>query len=173
MRNLFLLFSLAVLTVSCNSNKSSQPQGQVVSKIELYKLCQDKANKDKRVAVEGYPALTGDIRSGNGNKVVLSIYTEPDGQGSAIYAVPMEVGKGSNKFHVPDEFTIQDIVVYDNDGKEHQYNEKLRFSFSMDLQTNLQRTKYHHRERVNGNLEQSEFLVYQLRPKDLRIDKAE
>jgi hypothetical protein len=147
-------------------------KGKLVSPDELTSLYADKTNKGLRFSVVGYPAVTGDIATGANKTPVLNVNTEPNGGGTLIISFPLDMGKDRNTFYVPEQFTIKDIQVFDNEGKSHASDEKMQFSFTLDLQTDQARVNRINMKMVNGSLQKNEKLVYLARLKDIRIDKA-
>jgi len=147
-------------------------KGKLISPDDLSSLASDKANKSARVSIVGYPAVNGDIATGANKTPVLRVNTEPNGGGKMIISFPLDLGKGRNQFYVPEEFTIKDIQVFDNDGKSHTADEKMQFSFTLNLQTDQERVHRTDIQIVDGKLQSSEKLVYLSRPEDIRIDKA-
>ncbi|WP_162923607.1 hypothetical protein [Arachidicoccus soli] len=128
---------------SCTGGSQNLSKGKVIDPLqnELIKLETDKSNNSKRFSVLGYPAFNADIKAGYNDDPVINIYSEPNGQGRLLNSFPIHIGKNANEIYVPKEFSNQDIVVYDNEGKSHKYDEKMQFSFSMDMQLNRPRNK--------------------------------
>lgn len=165
-----LIFGLGLLG-GCGHGHLTK--GKLVNPLnnELVKLETDKSNKGKRVSVAGYPAFTGDIKAGMNDDPVISVYTEPDGKGRLVSSFPVRYGKSANEVHVPKAFTNRDIVLYDNEGKSHPYNERMQFSFTLDMQLDRPRiTNYLLDDKGIPLLRQGQ-LVYPTYLKDIRIDK--
>jgi hypothetical protein len=159
MKNLFFAF-IMVMFVSCISNLE---KGKVITLADYSTLIEDKNNDNLRFSFIGYPNIDDDITIGFNKPVYFSVYSKPAGQGDLIMAqvLPIGYGKGKNKFTVPKEFTMEDLVIYDNEGNALSYDTKMQFSFTLDLQTNRERSK------------QGDRLVYFHTLGKVRIDKAE
>ncbi|MDN5289084.1 MAG: hypothetical protein JWR38_5358 [Mucilaginibacter sp.] len=168
-----LVTTVWALATSCSSGGGNfEKSKQLITKHELNVLSGDKTNKGKRFSVVGYPAFTGDISISNSRTPVLSVYTEPEGKGDLVISFSIELGKSRNEVYVPEEFTIKDIALYDNDGVAHKYNEKMQFSFTLNLQTNLERHSVMEMKIVDGKLQTESIKGYLQRIEDVRIDKA-
>lgn len=158
-----LIFISAIMLVLTNSCSLSPEKGKVISFEEYQSVVEDENNDNQRFSFVGYPNIDGDITTGFNKPVMFSVYSEPGGEGDLIMAevLPIVYGKGKNKFTVPEEFTIQDLVMYDNEGNALSYDTKMQFSFTLDLQTNRERSK------------QGDRMVYFHTLGNVRIDKAE
>lgn len=157
--SLLSLGASALLFSACSILGGNLEKGELISPDAVSSLNADEANDGKRVAVEGYPFIKGDITIDGDTSI--DIYTEPAGAGTYITYLPMRFGEGKNTFYVPEEFTDADLVLYDNEGAAIAYDEKVLFSFQMDLQTD--------RERMTLG----DQLVYYGMPEKVRIDRAE
>jgi hypothetical protein len=168
----FIACGILLVMTSCNSSGGNYEKGKLVSPDELSTLEADKANKGVRFSIVGYPAVNGDIATGANKTPVLRVNTEPNGAGTMIISFALDMGKGRNKFYVPEEFTMKDIQVFDNEGKSHSSDEKMQFSFTLNLQTDQERIHRTDIKIVDGRLQSNEKLVYLARLEDIRIDKA-
>lgn len=175
MNSLFKSIGIGFLTaVLAGFTSCSKPeaQGTPIADDGYILLRADKENNGKRFSIAGYPALSGDITTGADRKPMLDIYTEPEGKGSLIAALPIAFGKGPNEFHVPETFTVADITLYDQDGNPHQYTDKLRFSFTLVLRTDRPRSSVRIRRHVADRIEREEVMVYPGHAEAVRIDPA-
>lgn len=159
-----ILFAVCTLLIlaSCSSNKE---KGQIVTIEQYQSLAELKENNGKRFAIIGYPFINEDItvRGTFADKSQLpriNFYEEPNGKGKMIAAFPIESGKGKNQFDTPETFTMEDVTFYDNEGNKLKYTDKMQISFTMELQTERERTKH------------MDKLVYYGGPVDISIDKA-
>lgn len=163
---------MAALCVGWTSCSKPGEIGKPVADDGYILLRADKENNGKRFSIAGYPALSSDITTGTGRTTLLDIYTEPEGKGQLIAALPLSFGKGSNEFHVPETFTVADITVYDQAGNKHKYTDKLQFSFTLVLNTEAPRTTARIRRRLAGRVEREEVTVYAGHAEAVRIDPA-
>jgi hypothetical protein len=162
--------SLSLLT-ACGGNYE---KGKEISKDEVNRLNEDKENDNKRFAVTGYPFIGGDVEIGLKKKTSLEIYTEPNGKGQRIISLPVDFGTGKNEFSIPENFTLADLKLYDNEGNELSYKDKAVFSYTLDLQTERKRINSFYFKKAEGNRfpEKVETMAYFHTEKDVRIDKA-
>jgi len=164
--------ALLVLLFGCAKHfakgKPIDPQ-----KNQLLQLESDKANKGKRFSVTGYAAFGNDIKVGPTDDPVIDIYSEPDGKGRLLVSFPIHYGKGANKVHVPEEFTNADIVLYDDNGKTHPYNQKMQFSFTLDLQLDRQRIEKYLLDDKGIPDIHKKVLVFPAYLTNIRVDPAE
>jgi hypothetical protein len=156
------VFLMVLVLASCSQNRD---KGQIVTIDQLNELGVNKENSGKRFSIVGHPFIDRDITvRALGNKSQLpyiNFYEQPNGQGKMIGSFPIENGKGKNEFYAPEAFTMDDVVFYDNDGKELKHTDKMQLSFTMDLQTERERMKL------------GDKMVYFGGPIDIRIDKAQ
>lgn len=172
MKTKIIAFATAIFLsfISC----SNKEKGKEVSKEEFRRLNEDKKNDNKRFAITGYPFIKGDIETGLKKQTSLEIYTEPDGKGEMIASLPVHFGTGKNEFSVPENFTVTDLKLYDNDGNELSYKDKVTFSYTLDLQTERKRINSFYFKKTSGSRfpEKVETMVYFHTEKEVRIDKA-
>ncbi len=167
-----LLVMTGIITGTLSCGKNAGEKGTLIAADTYVSLRANEQNNGKRFSIEGYPALDGDITTGRNRITVLNVYTEPGGKGKFIAGLPVDLGEGKNEFHVPEEFTIKDITVYDNDGKKHTYTDKLRFSFTLVLRTGQARIKTASLKMVEGKMHKEEQMLYAGSAEDVRIDPA-
>lgn len=162
--------SLFLLT-ACGGNNE---KGKEISGEDFKRLFENKDNDNKRFAITGYPFVGGDIEVGLKKQTSLEIYTEPNGKGERITTLPVDFGEGKNEFSIPENFTSEDLKIYDNDGNELSYKDKATFSFTLDLQTERKRNESFYFKKVAGSRipEKVNTRVYFHMEKDVRIDKA-
>ena len=156
-RNLLILLGTSLLFSACGAPLE---KGEPVQ--DLYSLYTDPKNDGQRFSIEGYTYIGSDITTDwTGGEVDIAIYSEPNGAGDMLGSLPIGFGEDANEFYVPEEFYMEDLVLYDNDGNPLAYDDKAVFSFTLDLQTDRDQVKI-------GNQ-----LQYFGLPEDVRIDKAE
>jgi hypothetical protein len=153
---LFLLGTSLFVLPACGTLEKGDPID------DLYSLYTDAENDGQRFSIEGYAYIGGDITTDwTGGEVNIEIYSEPLGAGDMLATLPIGFGEGKNEFYVPEEFYMEDLVLYDNEGTALAYDDKAIFSFTLDLQTERERHE------VLGELR------YFGLPEKVRIDKAE
>lgn len=128
----FLGLSLSAVLLTACSFGGNLEQGELVSGDAIA----TEANDGKRIAVEGYPYIAGDVTLDGTTSI--DIYTEPAGEGEWLIALPIFYGEegSKNTFYIPDEFSDEDVVLYDNEGNAIAYDEAAMFSFNYNLGTN-------------------------------------
>ena len=168
-----VIFTTTIVISGCGH--AHLTKGELVDPLQnqLIKLETDKANNNKRVSVIGYPAFTGDIKAGLGDDPVLNVNTEPDGKGRLLASFTIAFGTGSNKVYVPETFTNHDIVLYDNEGQKHPYDEKMQFSFTLKLQQDRTRITQYPLNEAGLPIMDSALQVYPTYLTDIRIDKVQ
>ena len=168
---LLVTFTLA----SCNntSKKVDLTKGVAITNAQLYDYCQDTAKDGKRFSFIGYFSLQKDIQLDRNKTVNLNVYTAPEGKGTLISQLMLDFGKAANAFYAPEEFTLADLKVFDNNGKPLSYHDKIQFSFTLDLLTSQARKKmFYFTKDAKGFPEKHEVYAYPFVCKDIRIDKA-
>ena len=162
---LILPTAFLFLFASCGLiGDAPKEKGQIVSNDAYPDLTTNKDNDNKRFAIVGYPFIDGDISvrpmGGETSYPSINFHTEPNGKGSVISFFPIKPGEGPNSFHTPANFTMADVVFYDNEGKPLKSTDKMQVSFTLDLQTDRPRLKLGDR------------MTYYYSTKSVRIDKA-
>ena len=161
----FLQYALALVAVVAiimwqtgyNPFAGSGKMGEIVTAAEFKTLKKDLASAGKRVAL----VARGDIANSNmtivlGRPVSISFMTP---QADYIDHFELYRGDGKNEFFIPEKFTNKDLVLYDNDGKKHNYDENVVISFTM--------------EKLNGNPQINPRTGgYDWAYKQIRIDPA-
>jgi hypothetical protein len=127
----------ATLFTACKSSQV-QEKGKLITYDELLSIAGDSTNNNKRFTVVGYPTILASYSTVENNKVTVLIYEKPEGSGLRIGSARILFSdrKEKNSCYVPSTFTPRDILIYDNEGLEHHYDEKLQFSFTLKLTTN-------------------------------------
>ena len=174
MKNKFLYTFPLAAALALAGCKANLEKGQLIDPLQnqLLRMEADKANKGKRVSVVGYPAFNSDIKVGIHDEPVLNINSEPDGQGRFLVSFPIPFGKTANHVHVPEVFSPRDILLYDNEGKKHPYNEKMQFSFTLDMQPDRPRITHYPLDERGLPKQDSAIQIYPTYLKDIRIDPA-
>lgn len=159
---------ISILFTACNKER-----GKEISSEEYRRLYENKENDNKRFAISGYPFIDGDVTIGRNNNTI-EVYTQPGGKGDRIAGFTMPFGKRSNCFYVPDNFTLTDLKLYDNDGNALSYKDKISFSYTLDLDTNRARMKSFYFQKTPGNPipKTVDVMVYFHQEKNIRIDKT-
>lgn len=167
-----IAFTVFTLSTSCNSGGGNRTKGEVVNPLnnELLQLKTDKKNDGKRVAVVGYAAFTGDIQVGGSMGPAIKIYSEPGAKGRFLVSFTLPFGEEANNVYVPEEFTAKDLVIYDNEGKAHKFNEKMQFSFTLDLQTDRPRLEKYPLDKRGLPQTDKSVRIYPTYLTDIRID---
>lgn len=129
-----ILIAWAMWQKGYNPFAGSGEMGTVVTAEQLNEMEKDVANDGKRVALIGTAYIPWDITIKPFETNYLTINSP---EGKTITALPLYFGESKNTFFVPDTFGDEDVVVYDNDGNKHAYNDNVQFSFTMNLQDKM------------------------------------
>lgn len=129
---IFAISTALALTSCGGSNEPATP----VNAAQFEKLRGSKDNAGKRFSITGYPFLDNDVTIGNDLEIDVSLYSEPKGKGDYIGSVNMGYKDQKNGMYVPDQFTPDDLQIFDNEGKQLGVNDKITVSFTMKLDTN-------------------------------------
>lgn len=165
-----LIIGLAMIFIigSIVFSEKNNVKGEPINLEQFHALNELKENDGKRFSIVGYPFIDKDVTIRNKSNTRLesqlnkvSFYEKPNGKGAFISDFPLPNGKKRNHYFVPDDFTIDDVVFYDNNGKPLKHTEKMLVSFTMDLQT----------DRATINMGSKE--MYYGSPIKVRLDKAE
>lgn len=131
--------------------------GEIITLAEFKTLKKDLSSDGKRVAL----IARGDIANSDvtivlGRPMSLSFITP---QEEYIDHFDLYRGDGKNEFFIPEKFTNKDLVLYDNEGKKHAYDENVIISFTL--------------EKLNGNPQINPSTGgYDWAHKQIRIDPA-
>lgn len=108
---------------------ASKTEGEVVSPNAFKEMKKQTESDGKRIALIGnFSVANSDITIKLGQPTSLSFGDENDNH---IDFFKVWNGTGKNEFSLPETFTPKDLKVYDNEGKEHSYNEKVKISFTL------------------------------------------
>ena len=163
------LIVISFLFTNCGSNE----KGEVITAQKFDSLMTDPSNADKRYSIIGYPSVKGDITVFAENEGSMFLTSEPNGEGETIALISLKMGTGSNDMYIPDKFTNNDLRVYDNDGNELTTKDKIRVSFTVDMDTKREPV-----EKTKTVVEATTVVTKQVKeyygygPSDFRIDKA-
>ncbi len=168
----FFLGLLCIAFISCNSG--SNEIGTVIDAKQFEELHSNKENDGKRLSVIGYPNIGTDLTIGRDGRGHFTLFSEPDAKGNVIGLIRVEMGTDKNEMYVPDNFTMEDLVIHDNEGNELTYQDKIQVSFTVDLDTN--RDPFETSKLVKdetGKLVSKKMMKYYGQgPVNIRIDKA-
>ena len=172
---LYVIFiTLAATSCGNGGGKADLTQGPEINQAQLYEYSQDTAKAGKRFSFTGYFSLNEDIELDRNKTVHLSIYTEPDGNGTLIYPVMLDFGKHANEFYAPEKFTPDDLKLFDNAGNALGYKDKIRISFTLGLLTDRARKKMlYFTKDDKGFAEKHEVYGYPFDLKDIRVDRVD
>lgn len=162
----------SLVLFSCGG--STEPGTPITAK-QFDELYYSKDNADKRFSITGYPFIFSDVTM-TGSTISISINSEPMGKGETIGSVDMKYKEYKNGVYIPDTFTPDQIDIYDKDGNKLGVNDKIKVSFTLDLNTN--REPYPARVTkafVNGKMVDKQIPAeyYGNGPVDLMIEKVE
>lgn len=134
MRKIKLLFSTGCIAIALNSCGTGGNEPSTAINAEQFdQLRENKENAGKRFSITGYPYLKGDVTVGSNMNISVQLYSEPKGEGEFIGSVRLGYKDQKNGMYVPDEFTPEDLQIFDNAGKPSGINDKITVSFTMKL----------------------------------------
>lgn len=110
-------------------------KGEIIT-IEKYKELKKQTSSDgKRIAIIGRASVSNsDITRRFGAPLDLMFDTP---EGDFVEHIPFPFGKEEkNSCYLPNSFTPEDLVLYDNEGNAHKYNENVMVSFTLERITN-------------------------------------
>ena len=104
--------------------------GEVVSP-STFKEMKKKTDSDgKRIALSGtFSVSNSNLTVNLGQPTSLGFSDE---KGDHIDFFKIWNGDGKNEFSLPGTFKPEDLKIYDNEGKVHGYNEKVKISFTLN-----------------------------------------
>lgn len=129
--------------------------------VEAYTALKKETSSDgKRIAIKGHASVSNvDINRRIGAPLSLTFNNTED---IFVEHLPFPFGKEEkNSCYLPNSFTPEDLVLYDNEGNPHKYDENVIVSFTLERITNASPEK----NPETGN--------YAWRYKQLRIDPIE
>ncbi len=130
----YIIIAISVIVVLFNQFKDDilfQGSGEVGTEITVDKFQELKKKKDsdgKRYSIIGH----ANISNSNITRVIgrpLKIIFK-DVNNNYIEHFELYFGEDKNEFYIPNEFTPEDLVLFDNEGNKHTYNENVRLSFT-------------------------------------------
>ena len=135
-----LVFAFGVMFTSCGNILN--PKRELGEPVNMEALLKDTTYQAKRVTVEGYFCLTGDIET-RSDKFALNFLSDLkfDKDTVPVYnwktpnvTVYLKLSKdGVNTFYVPSSFTEKDLKLYTNEGEELPYNAKVKISGDVEF----------------------------------------
>lgn len=155
---------MAATFVACKSENLDK--GVPVDLASFRSLGEKKENDGKRFSIQGYPFISGDITVRNGigsakQYPYINFYDQPNGKGILIGSFPIENGSGPDQFDAPESFTMDEVTFQDHGGAKMKHTQKMSVSFTLELQTDRERTK------------SGDKMVYFGGPEAVRLDRAE
>ncbi len=118
------------ISTGYNPFVGSGDKGVVVTPEQFANFKKDKSNDGKRVALIGRAEANGDITYILGRPIRLPFV---DADKNLIEFFEFELKEnGKNCCYIPTEFKSEDLVLYDNEGKAHAYDEQVVVSFTME-----------------------------------------
>jgi hypothetical protein len=132
------LISTSLFTlIQCGSasEKSSNKPTELVDAARFDTLMCDRKNAGNSFSVVGYPNIGGDFMVTSDNLGKLYLNSLPnDGGERCTFNVKMGVGK--NTMTLPDNFTVNDLKVYDFEGNVLTPKDKVKITFTLDMDMN-------------------------------------
>lgn len=122
MKNRVALFCSSLCAVALITACSSTPEpGKPVTHASV---CIEE-NNEQRVAIEGYPRLTGMFTMVS-DDMSVGLFEAPQGQGESISA-RLTVGTGANQVEdLPDEYTEDDLKIHTSDNQVVSTDDRIR-----------------------------------------------
>jgi hypothetical protein len=121
------------LTLTLLGGCADTSVGQKVS----YKALCDPSNHGKRLALEGYFSVDGDIVIGRGDvSVNLSEGVKGGGETASFY-LPTGVGNNAVKFPSGSTYALSDIRIVTSDGSKVKFNDRIRVSGTVEVNKNF------------------------------------
>jgi hypothetical protein len=132
--SLCLISASAFMLTNCGGaaeKKSNKPTELVDAKRFDTLMC-DRSNAGNSFALIGYPNIGGDFTINSDNLGRLYLTSEPNDKGDhTLFNVKM--GSDKNNMNLPDNFTIDDLKVYDFEGKLLTPKDKIKITFTLDM----------------------------------------
>lgn len=130
----YVIIAISIIVLLYNQFKDDillKGTGEVGTEISLTKFQELKKQKDsdgKRYSIIGHATISNsDITRVIGRPLKI-IFNDADN--NYIERFELYLGEGNNEFYLPNEFTPEDLVLFDNEGNKHTYNENVRLSFT-------------------------------------------
>lgn len=140
MKTTFIALLVTLTLISCGGG-SNEP-ATAINGEQFEKLRESKENDGKRFSITGYPYLSNsDITVHNDMDISVSIHSEPKGKGEYLGSIDLGYKDQKNGMYIPDQFTADDLQIFDNEGKQLGVNDKITISFTMKLDTNREPNK--------------------------------
>ncbi|WKB81762.1 hypothetical protein QYR09_01690 [Cellulophaga lytica] len=133
-KSYYALIAISVIALLFNQFKDDvlfQGTDEIGTEISINKFHELKKQKDsdgKRYSIIGHTTISNsDITRVIGRPLKI-IFNDADN--NYIERFELYFGEGNNEFYLPNEFTPEDLVLFDNEGNKHTYNENVRLSFT-------------------------------------------
>ncbi|SDF54768.1 hypothetical protein [Cellulophaga baltica] len=108
--------------------QGSSEIGTEITVSEFNQLKKQKDSDGKRYSIIGHASISNsDITRVIGRPLKI-IFKDADN--NYIERFELYLGEGKNEFYLPNKFTPEDLVLFDNEGNKHAYNENVRLSFT-------------------------------------------
>lgn len=126
----FLVVAIIVLWQTGCNPFASKTEGEFVTPSTFKEMKKQKESDGKRISLIGtFSVANSNITIKLGQPTSLSFSDE---KGEHIDFFKIWNGDGKNEFSLPATFTPKDLKVYDNEGKEHSYDKKIKISFTLN-----------------------------------------
>lgn len=121
----------SVTLTSCGGDGG--PATPLTKESQFEQLWENKENDGKRFSITGYPSIGSDVTIRNDMEIPVSFSTEPSGEGEYLGSIGLDYKDKKNGIYIPDEFTAEDIKIFDKDGNQLGAKDKITVSFKMNL----------------------------------------
>ena len=120
-----------------NPFKGSGEIGEIVSPKAYEELLKQKSSDGKRVAIIARGSISNSDLSRRIGAPLDVIFTGTDAEANVIGLFPIPFGKDDkNSCYIPNAFTPEDLVLYDNEGTALAYGEEVTLSFTLERISN-------------------------------------
>lgn len=136
MKKKFIILSISVIYSLTSCVGSSNDPATPIDAQQFEKLRENKENDGKRFSITGYPYLNRDVTVRNDMDISITLHSEPKGKGEYIGSIELGYKDSKNGMYIPDQFTPEDLQIFDNEGNQLTINDKIIISFTMELETN-------------------------------------
>jgi len=130
----YVIIAISILVFLYNQFKDdilfhvSSEVGTEIKVSEFNELKKQKDSDGKRYSIIGHATISNsDITRVIGRPLKI-IFKDADN--NYIERFELYLGESKNGFYLPNEFRPEDLVLFDNEGNKHAYNEIVRLSFT-------------------------------------------
>ncbi|WP_271406822.1 hypothetical protein [Tenacibaculum soleae] len=130
----YVIIAISILVLLYNQFKDGtlfKGTGEVGTEISLTKFQELKKQKDsdgKRYSIIGHASISNSNITRVIGRPLKIMFKDVDN--NYIERFELYLGEDKNEFYLPNEFTPQDLVLFDNEGSKHLYNKNVRISFT-------------------------------------------